>query len=79
MKQDHNGDDHDHNLTWHDCPAQLTLIFMILYLYLSVFHDKSKMTNMRKCLVGDVLAGSNGHWLVASLSLIDMSLKTIYC
>ena len=23
-----------------DCPTQLTLIFMILHLYLSVFHDK---------------------------------------
>ena len=29
-------------------PTQLTLIFTILYLYLSaVFHDKSKMTNMK--------------------------------
>ena len=34
-----------------DCPAQLTFIFMILYLCLSdlsdVFRDKSKMTNMK--------------------------------
>ena len=29
-----------------DCPTQLILIFLIFYL--SVFHDKSQMTNMNK-------------------------------
>ena len=31
-----------------------------------------------KRMVSDALGGSNGHWLVARLSLIDMSVKTLH-
>ena len=48
-----------------DCPTQMTIVFLILYLYLSVFHYKYQSYKYERNTAGKS-AGGQRNWLSAS-------------
>ena len=71
-----------------DCPTQLALIFILWYLYLSVFHDKCQSYKYEKIQQGNLLEGPSlygwpnleyGIWLKRNITSSSPQQWQMFC